>query len=143
MRVVVQIGYTKARGRKRVGQLVRAYVNDEELSWNSSVFEGKYLTSRTEAQRGFLWYLCDLDLNASDVLKLEAKTAMLGAGTDEQKTFEALYMVGEDSPVREIIVPGVGMRGYPLLKGRVREMGSVSEADKRKSEIDNFLREGF
>ncbi len=133
----------KAHGRKRIGQLVRAYVNDEELSWNSSVFEGKYLTSRTDAQRGFLWYLCDLDLGVSDVLKLEAKTAMLGAGTDEHKTFEALYMAGEDFPVREILVPGVGMRGYPLLKGRVREMGSVSEADKRKSEIDSFLSEGF
>lgn len=143
MKVVVQIGYMKARGRKRIGQLVKAYVNDEEVSWFSSTFEGKYLTSKVDTLRGFLWYLCDLDLGASDVLKLEAKTAVLGAGADEQKTFEALYMANEGSPVREIMVPGVGMKGYPLLKGRVQELGSVSEADKRRSEIDIFLKEGF
>ena len=144
MRIVVQIGYQKARGRRRQGQLVRAYHNDLELSWSSfSCAEGKYLTAKSDAQKGFLWYLCDLDLEDSEVLKLEAKTSILGAGVDEQKTFEALYVVNHDAPVREIFVPGVGFKGYPLLKGRILEMGSVSAADNRKLEIDSFLREGF
>jgi hypothetical protein len=123
--------------------VVRVYLNDEEVSWGDSRYEGMYLTPKMDASKGTLWYLCDLDLEVSDVLRLEAKTFVVGAGPDEHKTFEALYVVNEDSPVREIVVPGVGMKGYPLLKGRVLEMGSVSEADKRKSEIDSFLNRSF
>ena len=143
MRVIVQIGYMKTGGRRRVGQLVRAYVNDSEISWGDCEIEGKYLTSRVEASKGILWYLCDMDLNEQDTLRMEAKTSIVGVGTDEDRTFESFYYVSEEAPVRELVVSGVGMKGYPLVKGRILEIGSVSEADNRKSEIDEFLRKGF
>lgn len=143
MRVVVQIGFMKSAGRRRVGQLVRAYLNDNEMSWNDTSIEGRYLTSKMEAAKGVLWYLCNMDLNESDTLRMEVKTSVAKVGTDESRTFESLYYVNPDAPVREIIVSGVGVRGYPLIKGRVLEMGSVSEADKRKSDVDEFLRGGF
>jgi len=143
VRVIVQIGYMKSAGRRKVGQIVKAYLNDNELSWGSCDFEGKYLTSRVETSKGVLWYLCDLDLNEEDTIRMEVKTSLVGVGTDESRTFESLYYVNEEASVREIIIPGVGIKGYPLIKGRILEMGSVSEADKRKSEVDNFLRGGF
>ncbi len=138
MRVIAQVGYMKA-GRRRVGQLVRMYINDSEISWGDCEIEGKYLTSRVDTSKGTLWYLCDIDLDERDTLRVDVKTSIVGVGTDEDKTFEALYYVNSDAPVKEIFVSGVGMKGYPLLKGRVLEIGSVSEADNRKSEIDDFL----
>jgi ferredoxin-NADP reductase len=143
MRVIVQIGYMKSGGRKRLGQLVRAYVNDEELSWNSSEWNGKYITSRAEQNKGMLWYLCDIDLCEDDTLMLDVRTSIAGVGPDEHKTFEALYHVCGSAPIKEVNVPGVGAKGYPIVKGRIVELGEVSEADKRKSELDEFLDGGF
>ena len=139
MRVLFQVGYMKSGGRRRVGQLVRAYVNDVEMSWSSCDMEGKYLTSRVDTAKGILWYLCELDLDEQDTLRMEVKTSIVKVGTDEDKTFDSIYYANSEASVREIFVPGVGMRGYPLIKGRVLEIGSVSEADNRKSEIDDFL----
>ncbi len=143
MKVVVQIGYMKSSNRRKIGQIVKAYFNDEELSWNDIDYRGKYLTSRSDTSKGMLWHLCKLDLNNNDIIKLEVKTSIVGAGTDEKRTFESLYWVDRNSEVCEIVVPGVGMKGYPLIKGRISELGSVSEMDKRRSDVDDFLKEGF
>ena len=143
MIVAVQIGYSKAMGRRRDGQLVRAYLNDDEISWGDSSYEGKYITSRSESTKGLLWYLCKLELESQDILRIECKTSTVGAGPDESRTFESLYYVDESAEVKEIFIPGVGKKGFPLIKGRVVEMGSISEADKRRSELMEFLRDGF
>jgi len=141
MKVIIQIGYIKTFGRRREGQSVRAWVNDIECSWNDG--NGKYLTSRAEATKGFLWYLWSGELADQDTIRFSAKTMLLGVGPDESRTFEALYYVDSSASVQTIKVSGVGQRGYPLLKGRVVELGSVSEKDKRESEIEEFLRDGF
>lgn len=143
MRVIVQIGYSKIIGRRKVGQLVRAYINDNEISWNDYMYEGKYLTSRLETSKGVLWYLSDMDLNENDTLRIDVKTSIAKVGTDEERTFESIYYVNESAPVREIFIPGVGKKNYPLIKGRILEIGSVSEADNRRSEVDDFLKGGF
>jgi hypothetical protein len=142
VRVVLQIGYQKAVGYRKEGQRVQAWINDEECSWQDDC--GKYLTSRKESAGGKLWYLWATDVEQQDVIRISVKTAIAKVGPDEARTFESLYYVSEEVPVREINVKGVGRRGYPLLKGRLVEMGTVSEQDKREAEIEEFLKkDGF
>ena len=141
MRVIVQIGYLKSAGRRREGQLIRAWVNDIECSWQDEV--GKYLTSRADAAKGILWYLWQGDVDPEDVIRIEVKTSLRGVGPDEGRTFESLYYVNPDAPVREIDVRGIGHRAYPLLKGRLVEMGTVSKEDERHADIEEFLRGDF
>jgi hypothetical protein len=142
IRVVFQIGYTKAYGRRREGQIVTAHINDMECQMAEE--DGKYLTSIVDRKtRGFCWFLYEAFLELDDIVKISVKTSVAGAGVDEGRTFESLYYVEEEAPVREVMIPGVGLRGYPLIKGRVLEMGSVSEKDKRKISIDSFLKEKF
>jgi hypothetical protein len=38
---------------------------------------------------------------------------------------------------------GVGKRGYPIIKGRILEMGLVSEEDRKESEVQEFMKGGF
>jgi hypothetical protein len=54
-----------------------------------------------------------------------------------------LYYASDDADVVEVTIPGVGSRGHPLLKGRLVEMASVSEADKRQADISEFLEDDF
>lgn len=139
MRVVVQIGYTKAMGRRREGQKIQAYLNDMELQFDGGI----YLTSRVDGSRGFCWYLCELDVEPEDVIRIECMTALAGVGPDPKRTFSSLYYASEDAAVREIEIRGVGKKNYPIIKGRILEMGSVSEEDKQESEINDFMKEGF
>ena len=124
-----------------MGQIIRASIDDWECSWSDEC--GKYLTSRSETAKGALWYLWEGEVNKDSTIKIEVKTSLVGIGKDEDKTFETLYYVSEDAPVREISMFGVGKKGYPLIKGRVIEIGSVTESDKRKSDIEEFLNKDF
>lgn len=138
-RVLFQIGSCKTRKQT---QIIKAFINDEEVSWNDN--SGRFLT--THKDRVFkqtVWYMYDIILDPQNVLKLEVKTYLTGIGMDEEKTFEALYYVDEGAPLRTVEMNGVGLRGYPMLKGRILEIGSVSEEDKRKADIEDFMNEGF
>jgi hypothetical protein len=138
-RILFQIGSVKNRKRT---QFVKAYINDIEQSWSDG--NGQFLTSHKDrVARGMTWYMCDVDLQQEDVLKIEAKTFLPGIGLDEEKTFESLYYANEESPVRSIEITEVGFKGYPLIKGRILEIGSVSEMDKRKADLEEFMNEGF
>jgi hypothetical protein len=138
-RILFQVGSVKNRKRT---QFVKAYINDQEQSWNGG--EGQFLTSHKDrVARGMIWFMCDVDLQPDDVLKIEAKTFLPGIGLDEEKTFESLYYANDESPVRSIEITEVGFKGYPLIKGRILEIGSVSEMDKRKADLEDFMNEGF
>lgn len=139
MKVIIQIGYRKISNRSREGQLVQAWLNDVECSWSTLGDGGRYITSRADSSKGYLWYLWQGLVSPEDVIRLSVKTSLAKVGTDERRTFEALYSVREESAVREIMFPGVGYKGYPLIKGRVVEIASVSEQDKRAAELDEFL----
>jgi hypothetical protein len=141
LRVVVQIGYQKSRGRNREGQLVSAWVNDVPCSWSDSMNEGKWLTSPAKGIMGNSWYLWAGDVGENDVIRVEVKTSLTGFGPDERRTFNAFYVVSSSLPVREIVVPGVGMKRFPLIKGRIKEVGSVSAEDERIAAADDFLDE--
>lgn len=141
MKVIIQIGYKQSLGKRKDGQSVKAYVNDMECSWNDK--SGKYLTSKSDSSKGLLWYAWSGDLNTSDVIKIVSKTWLIGIGPDEKRTFESIYYVDESAPLIEVSVPGVGYDKYPLLKGRILEIASVSEDDKRRDDISSFISEGF
>jgi hypothetical protein len=137
-KVLVQIGFLKNRKKS---QSVKAYLNDEEIRITD---EGKYLTSFKDKKfKGMSWFMRICEMNDQDVLKIEVKTYLAGVGVDEDKTFEILYYADESQPVRSVEINEVGMKGYPLVKGKVLEIGAVYESDKRKAEIDEFLNEGF
>lgn len=139
MRVLVQIGYSKAGGYRREGQKIIATLNGVELNFEN----GKYLTSRIDASKGFCWYLRELDVEPEDVIKIECMTAVVRLGPDPKRTFSALYYVSEDANIREVEMRGVGKRGYPIIKGRILEMGLVSEEDRKESEVQEFMKGGF
>lgn len=137
MRIVCQIGYSKSGGRRREGQRLQAFVNDIECTWDDR--NGQFLTSFAETRKGALWYLWTDEVDSGDIIRVKAATALLGGGVDERRTFESIYVVDETEAVQEIDVSGVGLRGYPLVKGRVVALGTVSEADKREADIESFL----
>ena len=138
-RVLFQIGSCKTRKQT---QIIKGYINDIEVSWHDN--SGKYITTQKDrVARRTIWYMYDIDLQPIDVLKLEVKTYLPGIGIDEERTLESLYYVDDESPVRCIELSGVGFKGYPMIKGRVLEIGSVSAEDKRKADIEDFMNEGF
>lgn len=139
MKIAIQIGFRKARGRNREGQLVRATINEVECSWNDSMNTGKWITSPAKGILGNSWYLWTREVVDGEIVHIEVKTATAGLGADERLTFDAFYTISESFPVREINIPGVGMRGIPLIKGRVKEIGSVSKEDERLSEVEKLL----
>lgn len=141
MKIAIQIGFRKARGRNREGQLVKATINDLECSWTDGLNEGKWITSPAKGLLGNSWYLYTREVLEGDIIHVEVKTATAGLGADERLTFASFYSVSEDFPVREVVIPNVGMRGVPLIKGRVKELGSVSKEDERLSEVEKLLQE--
>ena len=142
MRIIIQIGYSKAQGSRREGQKVSAFINDVECNWEDKL--GCFITSFLDTRKGRLWYLWSGELEDGDVIRVQALTAVVGAGKDEHKTFEMIYVVDKNASVQEVDVSGVGMKGYPILKGRVTSLGVVSAADERTADIESFLDdEGF
>jgi hypothetical protein len=138
-RVIFQIGYCN---NKKLKQSIKAFVNDEAISWAAN--SGRFLTTQKDrVLRGTTWYMCETDLSKEDILRLEVKTFLSGIGLDEERSFEALYYVNEEAPVRNIECSGVGSKSYPIVKGRILEMASVSEDDKRKSAIEDFMKKDF
>ncbi|HUU86779.1 MAG TPA: hypothetical protein VMX17_03405 [Candidatus Glassbacteria bacterium] len=138
-RILIQIGFVKSR---KISQSVKAYINDEAVTWADK--SGRFLTTQKDrVWKNIIWYMYEADLEKDDVLKIDVNTFITGVGPDEDRTFESLYYVEKTAPVRSVNVSGVGNSSYPLIKGKVLEIGSVSEADKRKAEIEDFLNEGF
>ena len=140
VKVVVQVGMVK---NKKQTQSVKSYLNDEELSWNTGG-DGTFLTSMKDRKfKGMIWYVCSIEVEPEDVIKISVKTFLNGVGLDHENTFDSLYYADEEAPVREVSLRDVGMKNYPLIKGRILEIGTVSEEDKRKADIEDFLNEGF
>jgi hypothetical protein len=138
-RIIFQIG--SARMRKQ-SQSIKAYINELEVSWNDN--SGRFLTTHKDrVLKNTVWYMYAIDLQTEDILKLEVKTFLTGVGLDGERTFEAFYYADPEAPVRSIEMVGVGLKGYPVLKGKILEIGSVSEEDKRQAEIEDFINKDF
>ena len=129
-RVLFQIGHVNTN---KIRQGIRAFINDLEVKWSDPSLKGVYLTTHKDrVYKNTIWYMCEFDLEKDDTLKLEVKTYLSNVGLDGERTFEVLYYVEDNSPVRSLDIKGVGMKGYPVLKGRLLEIASISEEDKRK-----------
>jgi hypothetical protein len=139
VKIILQVGYSKSSRYRKEGQKVQAWVNDFECSWSDKA--GQFLTSRVDASKGMLWYLWKDEVQQGDIIRIQVGTMIVGVGPDEKRTFEKVYYVDENTSSKDISISGVGARGYPLIKGKVVEMASVSAADKRESEVDEFLRD--
>lgn len=138
-RVVFQIGYVKTQKRT---QIIKAFINDIECSWDDK--SGQFLTTHKDRQmKSTIWYLYEVDLQPDDILQISVSTFLTGIGKDHELTFDSLYYCDEDAPVRTIDASQVGMRGYPLLKGRILELSSISSDDERKQQIEDFLNKDF
>jgi len=141
LKVLIQIGYQKAHRYRKEGQRLQVWINEEECSWIDKC--GKYITSRMDASKGVLWYLWKGEVSPGDTIRMKVSTSIVGVGPDERRTFERIYYVAEDARVSDITVQGVGSRGYPLIKGRILEMASVSAADEREAEIEEFVEDEY
>lgn len=142
MKVVIQIGFQKSMGHQRKGQLIQAWVNDVEISWQDQ--SGVFLTSHADTKtKGKLWYLWEGDLMTGDGIRIQASSSIAGVGKDEDNTFQKIYVVDEAASVLTIPSGHVGLSKYPLIKGRIREMGSLTERETRESKIEGFLEDGF
>jgi hypothetical protein len=139
MKVLVQIGRVNT---KKYNQSINAYLNDLKLSWSDE--SGRFLTSHKDrVQRNMIWYMYSLDMGAEDTLTIDVQTFIPGVGKDDELTFQSLFSCDEDAPIKTEQISKVGMKGYPLVKGKLIELATVSEDDKRKQDIDDFLNEGF
>jgi hypothetical protein len=139
MRVVLQLGFQKNKKRT---QSVDFYINEEKVQRDKD--KGIYLTTNKDYRlKGESWFLYETDLSQDDMITLHVKTFLTGIGPDEDLSFETIYSVDESTATKEVTVNGVGRKDYPLIKGKIVEVANVSEDDKRKQDISEFLNRGF
>lgn len=139
MRVVFQIG---SRRNAKMNQILEAYVNEEKVNWSSN--SGMFLTTQKDRKhKGEIWFMYEADVSEGDIIVLRCKTFISGVGPDESLTFESVYNCREDCEIKSVDMVGVGWKGYPVIKGKISEIASVSEADLRRQNIDDFLNKDF
>lgn len=138
--IILQIGFS--RGFKE-GQLLNAYINDEQVSWrDDSELNIVYLTALSDRNKR-IWVLKSVECQDGDLIRIEIKIGLRGKGADENRTGELLFRVDGSVPVQEVILGKTGFKGYPLLKGSVVEMGRIFKTDERLMEADMMLQEVF
>ena len=138
MRIVVQMGFCR---NIKEGQLVKVWKNGEEVDRDR--VDGKYLTSLAQ-RHSSSWYLADLECEDGDIIIIEVCTGLRQKGADETRCFRKTYRVTQGHEVVTTGAPRVGKYGFPLIKGRVELIASVSDAEERIKEAEAFLDdEGF
>lgn len=144
-KVVVTIGYQKAGASGR-GQLIKAAIRDAEDQgdWtdiDKNDGEGVYLHGQ---KKNMMWWSGELWLAIGDKIKISTKVGIVGQGADEDLTMDLIFVVDPSSPLVAVTWPSVGYKGYPLLKGKVREIARASKADERRMmQIDPLFENGF
>ena len=133
MRIVVQIGFCK---NLREGQKVSATINGQNIDRDRAA--GKYLTGIAQRHSNS-WYLAELTCQEGDIIAIEVCTGIRQKGPDESRCFRKTFRVSEKSTVQTVTVQRVGKYGFPLIKGRVEAVTSVSLAQERIAEAEAFL----
>lgn len=129
MLVVLTIGYRKAI-RTKDGQLIRSYINNDEVPRR----EGEFLHDRTTPGMG--WYIVNRDVPPESLIKVSVKTGIIGVGPDEARTFDMTFLTDPEAELVEIKSPLLGHKSHPIIKGRLKQTSYVSEADKREQKIE-------
>src|SRR5580704_562473 len=137
-----QIGYQKARGKRRPGQLVKAFLcfatgGEEEIQWSNDPEKGKYLTDRSHQQ--MCWFMARRLISDGDQVRFEIFTGHQGQGEDPTLTLQKVFVFNLDAPVREFIIPHVGFNRFPLIKGRFHEVSSVTKRDDIERELSEMI----
>jgi hypothetical protein len=139
---LVQTGYQKSRGKRRPGQLVKAYVcfhtgGEEAIEWSTNPENGKWLTDRSHVDMG--WFMSKRFISEGDSIRFEIFTGNHGQGEDPNLTQQRLYLFNQEAPVREFVVAHVGFNRLPLLKGRFHEVSLVTKRDDIEREISELI----
>lgn len=133
--IVALFGYRKSF---KEGVLVSIEVDEESLSGSSE--KAKYISN--PAKRGFeSWWIVSLELSKGSVVKLDTKVGVRGKGQDSERTTCQWFTVDPEYPIKEIRVPRVGFKNYPLLKGRLKTISSKSLQDETEQMIEGLLNE--
>jgi len=139
--ILIQVGWQRSKNARSPGTLVKAYLvfesgEEQEVTWG--MVEGQWITNLLD--RGSKqWFLAKVPLHDQDRVRLEVFTGYKGKGGDPKLTFKRLYVLDENSPVREFSVPLVGVRGFPLIKGRLLELSEVSQQDIKEESLQNLV----
>ena len=138
-KVAFQIGRTSNRKRT---QSIEGWINDLKVEWSDDC--GKWLTTiKDKNLYNTMWYMYITELESGDAIKMKVTTFGKGYGKDVELTLESIYVCDEDLEVKEIYMKDVGLKNYPIIKGRVTEVALVTDDDKRKQDIEDELSEGF
>jgi len=145
-KVVVTIGYQKAGVSGNRGQLIRAFIRDalDQGDWyeiDRGQGDGVYLHA---PKKNMMWWSGELWLGEHDKVKISTKVGIVGQGTDEDLTMDMIFIIEPSAPLVSVTWPGIGYKGYPLLKGRVQEVARSSKADERRiTQIEPLMEQGF
>lgn len=132
MIVFCQIGWYR---NNQGGQLLEIYHNDFKLIMAS----GKYVSAQSE-RRSRMWYLKEVEANEGDTFLIDCKTGLRGLGSDENLTFKSLYKVDSNASELSLNMYKVGYsRDIPIIKGNLELISSMSEKDRRISDIKSSL----
>lgn len=135
VKVLVQIG----RSKKGFGCLAVLYakLNGERVSWETNT--GEWATSYAE-RSARLWFVAELECSVGDKIEISSYVKTPD-GMDERNTWSRVYEVDDQEEVQEIREYSVGHRRFPILKGQVREVMSLSKHDERMTEIESLFGE--
>lgn len=105
--------------RAACGSIVDVFIlSDDDIEVRISPnTPGVQLVSNPAKRRREQWYLYNTDLTVGTIIRLRTRVGVRGSGADTERSIDALYMISPDAPVRDITVPGVGYKQFPLLRG--------------------------
>lgn len=129
IRVAAFYGWKK---NAKEGLLVEVFVNDSAIS------KGELVSNPAQRQRE-MWWAKTLDVAEGTVIRLETKVGIRGAGRDNDRTTSNCYIARRGFPIRDIHVPRVGFRNFPLLKGPLEIILQQSVQDETDRQLDTML----
>jgi hypothetical protein len=140
--VLVQIGFQRGAGKKP-GQLVKAFHQfktggETEITRGTTEEEGKWLTDLSD-RLVRQWYMAKVRMSEGDSIRYEIFTGYAGRGEDQNLTQKRMYIVDSSAPIRTFELPQVGFNRYPILKGRLLEVESVTKREETDREIEGFI----
>lgn len=124
----LQFGFKRAF---RLGQVVKVSIGGVEVSKSGMQFISNPAKRRTEC-----WWAGSLTVAAGETIELETMAGVPGMGPDTERTSHQWFIADPEAEIREIEIDGIGYKGYPLLKGRLRPISTQSQHDTQLSSLD-------
>lgn len=129
-----QVGFSK---NIKEGQKIEVWLNDKKLEIKKND-GGQYLTPMSQRYVK-CWYLKPFDVEIGDTVLIKCMTGLRGLGSDEKRTFDAVYTVGNVDNIEEK-VPCVGFgKDFPILKGPFTKVSFVTAEDLRLAKANGML----